>query len=334
LWTHQFIRGDLRKSEELGAQLVEVAGNERNDAHLVEAHSVLGDSLYWQGRFREALTNFDYVVANYRPVMGVLNVHGWDGLAFSLAYTGLCMWQLGQADKALPMISKAIERASAIENPVSVGLVQFIGCNLYWLQRDWTALEREATLVMRLSEEQGFPVFSETSRAYWHCASFRQQPTRSRLAEVAETARRLRVFENNINVPVWLVALTEGYSAIGDTEAGLATIADALTLIEVTSEREREAELYRLKGELLQKREQADAAEAEACIRQAIEIGRSQQAKMFELRATTSLARLLATQNRREEARTMLAEIYNWFSEGFDTADLKDAKVLLDELLG
>jgi class 3 adenylate cyclase/tetratricopeptide (TPR) repeat protein len=108
LWTRHFIRGDLRKSEELGAHLVEVARNERNDGHLVEAHSVLGDSLYWQGRFREALTNFDYVVANYRPAMGVLNVHGFDGLAISLAYTGLSKWQLGQADKALPMISKAI----------------------------------------------------------------------------------------------------------------------------------------------------------------------------------------------------------------------------------
>jgi predicted ATPase len=185
--------------------------------------------------------------------------------------------------------------------------------------------------MMRLCEEQGFPVFSETSRAYWHCASFRQ-PTRSRLAEVAETARRLRVFESNLNVPIWLVALAEGYSAIGDTEAGLATIADALTLIQVTSEREREAELYRLKGELLQKREKADAAEAEACIRQAIEIARSQQAKMFELRATTSLARLLLTQNRREEVRMLLAEVYNWFTEGFDTADLTNAKALLDEL--
>jgi class 3 adenylate cyclase/tetratricopeptide (TPR) repeat protein len=332
LWTRHFIRGDLRKSEELGSQLVEVAGNERNDAHLVEAHSVLGDSLYWQGRFREALTSFDYVVANYRPAMGVLNVHGWDGLALSLAYTGLSMWQLGQADKALPMISKAIERATAIENPTSLGLAHYIGCNLYWLQRDWIALEREAELMMSLSEEQGFPVFSEISRAYWHCASFRQQPTRSRLAEVAETARRLQVFESKVNVPFLLVALAEGYSAIGDTEVGLATIAGALALIEVTCEREREVELYRLKGELLQKREQADAAEAEACIRQAIEIARRQQARMFELRATASLARLLATQNRREEACTMLAEIYNWFTEGFDTVDLTNAKALLDEL--
>jgi predicted ATPase len=142
----------------------------------------------------------------------------------------------------------------------------------------------------------------------------------------------MRTVDAKTNLPIWLVALIEGYGAIGDTEAGLATIADAFTLIEVTFEREREAELYRLKGELLQKREQADAAEAEACIRQAIEIARSQQAKMFELRATTSLARLLATQNRREEARAMLAEIYIWFTQGFDTADLTSAKALLDEL--
>ena len=103
-------------------------------------------------------------------------------------------------------------------------------------------------------------------------------------------------------------------------------IADALALVEISSQREREAELLRLKGELLQKRDHPNLSEAEACFRHAIEVARSQEAKMFELRSTTSLARLLAGQRPRDEARTMLAEIYNWFAEGFDAPDLKEAK--------
>jgi predicted ATPase len=93
-------------------------------------------------------------------------------------------------------------------------------------------------------------------------------------------------------------------------------------------------ELYRLRGKLLLKKEDSNAGDAQRCFEQAMEIARKQSAKSFELRATTSLARLLASQGRRDEARTMLADIYNWFTEGFDTADLKDAKALLDELSG
>jgi predicted ATPase len=93
-----------------------------------------------------------------------------------------------------------------------------------------------------------------------------------------------------------------------------------------------EAETHRLKGELLLKQDDSNTAEAQRCFQRAIQIASRQSAKSFELRATTSLARLLAEQNRREEARTMLAEIYNWFTEGFDTADLKEAKSLLDQL--
>ncbi len=92
------------------------------------------------------------------------------------------------------------------------------------------------------------------------------------------------------------------------------------------------AELYRLEGELLLLQNASGATEAESCFREAIEIAQRQQAKSWELRATTSLARLLAKQGRSDEARAMLAEIYNWFTEGFDTADLKDANALLDEL--
>nr|NIO71038.1 tetratricopeptide repeat protein [Anaerolineae bacterium] len=122
----------------------------------------------------------------------------------------------------------------------------------------------------------------------------------------------------------------EAYGKAGQAEEGLSVLAEALALVEKTGERYYEAELRRLKGELLLM--QGDEAEAEASFDKAIEVARRQQAKSWELRATVSLCRLWRKQGRVDEARQMLAEIYGWFTEGFDTADLKEAKALLEEL--
>jgi adenylate cyclase len=134
--------------------------------------------------------------------------------------------------------------------------------------------------------------------------------------------------------PFWLALLGECYRDIGNIEEALIVLDDALSVSGKTEERWYEAELNRLKGELLLKQNSSSGKEADQCFRVAIEIARKQKTKSLELRATTSLARLLASQDRHDEARTMLADIYGWFTEGFDTADLKDAKALLDELAG
>ena len=131
--------------------------------------------------------------------------------------------------------------------------------------------------------------------------------------------------------------LAEAYGKVGQTEEGLSLMAEALALVDKTGERYPEAELYRLKGELtLQSTVPGPKSkveeEAEACFLKALEIARKQQAKSLELRAVMSLSRLWQQQGKREEARQMLAEIYGWFTEGFDTKDLREAKALLEEL--
>jgi predicted ATPase len=135
-------------------------------------------------------------------------------------------------------------------------------------------------------------------------------------------------------VNTWmLLLLAEGYGASERADVGLDTVAEALELSAQSGERWCEAELYRLKGELHLIKDADSWKEAEQCFRTAIAVALEQRAKSLELRAATSLTRLLAKQGkRRDEARAMLAEIYNWFTEGFDTADLRDAKALLDEL--
>ncbi len=130
----------------------------------------------------------------------------------------------------------------------------------------------------------------------------------------------------------FLALLAQAYGQEGQVEEGLRTVAEALACVERTEERFYEAELYRLKGELLLQQSPDNATEAAACFHKAIEIAQHQQAKSWELRAATSLARLWQQQGKQAEARELLALVHDWFTEGFDTADLKDAKALLEDL--
>jgi predicted ATPase len=135
-----------------------------------------------------------------------------------------------------------------------------------------------------------------------------------------------------LQYPHFLALLAEAYGKAGQAEEGLSVLAEALALVEETGERYYGAELYRLKGELLLMQGDEAESEAEASFHKAIEVARRQQAKSWELRATMSLCRLWQRQGKREEARQRLAEVYGWFTEGFDTPDLQEAKALLEEL--
>ena len=144
----------------------------------------------------------------------------------------------------------------------------------------------------------------------------------------AHEAAGLKLFR-----PYRLALLAEAYGQAGQCEAGLATLAEALTQVDATEERSWEAELYRLKGVLLLQRLPPDVSQAEACFQQALDVARRQQAKALELRAALSLARLWQGQGQRAAARQLLAPIYDWFTEGFDTVDLQEAQALLDALV-
>src|SRR5215831_1851131 len=129
--------------------------------------------------------------------------------------------------------------------------------------------------------------------------------------------------------PFWLAMLAEVYGEVGQTEAGLTVLAEALAVVDKTGERFWEAELYRLKGELLLS-QASHIGEVEACFRQALDIARHQEAKSLELRAAMSLSRLWHQQGKRQKAYDLLAPVYHWFSEGFDTADLQETKARLE----
>jgi predicted ATPase len=159
-----------------------------------------------------------------------------------------------------------------------------------------------------------------------------QRRNEEEVAQIQEGLAAIRATGAELNRPYFLCLLAEACTETGRLDDGLSALTEALAAADGHEERHHEAEIHRLKGELLLRQDDSNAAEAQSCYERAIAIARKQSAKSWELRAAMSLERLLRDTGRRDEARTMLAEIYGWFTEGFDTADLKDAKALLDEL--
>ena len=153
------------------------------------------------------------------------------------------------------------------------------------------------------------------------------------IAQITQGLMTYRTAGSELARPYFLTLLAEAHKIQGEAAAGLTVLTEALALVDTTGERWYEPELYRLKGELLLQQHVDHQAEAESCFHHALEIARHQQAKSFELRTATSLARLWQQQGKRQEASDLLAPVYGWFTEGFDTPDLQDAKMLLEELV-
>jgi predicted ATPase len=152
------------------------------------------------------------------------------------------------------------------------------------------------------------------------------------MAQITQGLVTYRATGAEICRPYYLALLADAYGLMGQQDAGLELLKEALTLANTTGERWYDPELYRLQGALLLQQNSDNQADVETCFHQAIVVAQNQQAKSWELRAATSLARLWYQQGKRQEAHDLLAPVYNWFTEGFDTADLKDARALLDEL--
>ena len=216
------------------------------------------------------------------------------------------------------------------------------------LRREVPVAGERAEAAVTLSIEQGFPVWSAFGTILRGWALAEQGQGEEGIAQIRQGLADYRATGTGAFWPYWLALLAEQCGKTGQTEAGLSVLAEAMALASKNSQRHCEAELYRLKGELTLQKVQVSGSkcqindlqsafhnlqsEAEKCFWKAIEIARRQQAKSWELRAVISLSRLWQHQGKKEEARQLLAEIYGWFTEGFDTADLQEAKALLEEL--
>jgi predicted ATPase len=216
-------------------------------------------------------------------------------------------------------------------------MVLILAAWLHAHRQEWPEAQAEAEVLLALAEEQGFALRVTEGTLLRGGALVGQGKVEEGIVQIRQGLTAYQAMGAGVAVTYFLALLAAAYGKVGQAKEGLALIAEALAVVEKTGGRHWEAELYRIKGELrlqskvLGPKSKAEE-EAEECFHKAIEIARKQQAKSWELRASTSLARLWQQQGKASEAHQMLSEIYHWFTEGFDTKDLQEAKALIEEL--
>ena len=282
------------------------------------------------GNFREAIRHFELGREISLPLESDVRGGRVAGVGF-LVNPAAILLLLGHPGEAAKMADEGLRRARESNHMFSLNYALVISAQLCRLGREPDAARKWSEQAIALSEEYGFPWWLQFGRRVHGWALTELGQVETGMAELASAigASELHGFENQQTERAQLAYCYAQISRIGEA---LSLLDDVLAQIERTGEKMHQAEILRLKGEVLLMHDTKSAAESEACFRAALDVARTQEAKWWELRTSVSLARLLAKNDRRDEARAMLAQIYNWFTEGFDTADLKDAKALLDQL--
>jgi predicted ATPase len=334
LWRFYLAQAEHQTARELAEQCLSLAHRLHDPACLLQAHFALGGSFVFLGAPAPAHAHLEQAIALYdRQAHGVLAFHaGVDLGVWCLSYGAWALWWLGYPDQGLRRAAEALTLAHALSHPHSLAAVLCYGALLHCFRREERALREQADSAIALASEQGFPHWCALGSAVRGWALAAQGQAEEGMTQLQQGLAAYRAVGAQLGLSWLLPLLAEAYGKAGQVEAGLQTLAEAWALVAQTQERSYEAELYRLQGALLLARSAAHHAEAETCFHQALEIARRQEAKSLELRAAMSLARLWQQQGKQAEAHELLAPVYSWFTEGFDTADLQDAKALLAEL--
>jgi class 3 adenylate cyclase/predicted ATPase len=333
LWIVNILRGHIPRAYELAEQLLRRAQSAHDPGLLLLAESTLGQTWFSMGEFLRAREHLEMAISLYDPERPLAFRHGGvDAGVIGLSYVAWTLWQLGYPDQALKRSNEALALAQALSHPFSLAFAAVFAGLLRQHRREASATQKHAEGLIALSAEHGFTYWSAYATGLRGWAMAELGHNEEGIAQMQEGLAASRATGAGLNQPYFLTLLAEACGEQGRLDDGLSALTEALVAANEHEDRRYGAETHRLRGELLLRQKPSNTPEAQLCFERAIEIARTQSAKSLELRATTSLARLLATQDRRDEARAMLADIYNWFTEGFDTADLKDAKALLDEL--
>jgi len=242
------------------------------------------------------------------------------------------LWLLGYPAQAVERSQAALTLADQLSHPFSQAYALTWTAFLQQLRRNRHAVEERVEEAKRLSTEQGFPFLAEAGAFLQGWARAEQGQRDAGMAQMSQALVGPRAAGVDQGLPYWLALLAEVYGKSAQTEEGLALLSEALSVADKAGGRYWTAELYRLKGVLLLHQHFPDATQAETWLSQALAMARRQQVKSWELRATLSLSRLWQQQGKQDEARKLLTEVYGWFTEGFDTADLQEARALLDVL--
>ncbi|MGD9031130.1 MAG: adenylate/guanylate cyclase domain-containing protein [Desulfobacteraceae bacterium] len=334
LWRFYMVRAQLQTTRELAEQLFTLAQRAQDPGLLLEAHRIMGLTMYWLGEMAPARAHLEQGIALYDPQQHRSHafMYGQDPGVACRCLAAWPIWVLGYPDQALQSIHEALTLAQDVNHPFSLVYAQMLSATVHQFRREAQAVQERAEEMIGLSTEQGFAFWLAYGTMLGGWALTAQGKGADGVAQIHQALAAYRATGSEVDRPYFLALLAEAYGVVGQPEEGLTVLAEALAIVENTGERSWETELHRCKGALLLIQQGQNVGEAEECFRKAIDTARRQQAKSLELRAAMSLSRLWQQQGKQEEAHQLLEEIYNWFTEGFDTADLKEAKVLLEEL--
>jgi predicted ATPase len=251
-----------------------------------------------------------------------------------LAVEANTLWCLGYPAQAVQRCQEALVLAQALAHPPSLVAAQYYAAYLHYRRREAPAVQMQADPLLTLATAQGFPLFVGYGTCWrgWACAMLGQGE--AGLAQLYQGLAAVLATGQIQARPLLLLLLAEAAGHVGQVAEGQRLLAEALAAFETSGRGDLLAEAQRLQGEFLLRQATPDVVQAEICFHQAFDVARRQQAKSWELRTAMSLARLWQHQGKPAEAHALLAPIYAWFSEGFDTADLQEAKALLEELAG
>ncbi len=337
LWTCYIVQAKQQLAREVGEQLLRSSQHVQDSTFLLEAHLALAGSLHDLGEFTPARHHWDHSLACYdrQQHRSHITHFGMDLGVFSRAMMSHTLWHLGYPDQALTRSHEALALAEEHAHPFSQAIALAYAIMLHQFRHEQHTVDEHTETALALCTEHGFAYYWAWGTIIQGWSFVVQGQSEAGIEQMRHGLAALRSTEAKRALPYYLALLAEGYGAVGQTDEGLCVLAEAFAEVATTAERRWEAELYRLQGELLL-RAQGSRRKAErtpeACFRQALAVARQQQAKALELRAAVSLSRLWQQQGKRHAARQLLAEIYGWFSEGFDTRDLQEAKALLEQL--
>jgi predicted ATPase len=334
LWRIYAWGGQMERVAQIADELMQLAQNSGESSLLLEAHRAVGFNQLYRGHLTDARQNFEQAIALYDPDLHAAHGHtyGTNTKAYCMMFDGLASLIMGYPDIAVTAHREALTYTRTLREPWTLGFALHSSALFNNLLGNAQQSHRLAKELISHSSEGGpehLPAMGEIHLGYASVVMGDKAEGSERICRGLESFRATGAAVGSSYFLGWY---GWSLSEAGRPEEGISILDEALEVPSKTGERIYEAELHRFKGEVLLNFETPDQKGAETSFHKALEIARSQSAKLWELRAAASLAHLWQSHGKITDARDLLAPIYGWFTEGFDTADLKEAKALLDEL--
>jgi class 3 adenylate cyclase/predicted ATPase len=334
VFSANFVGGEPRAALERAKEFLSIAQSQTESGPLLLGHRMVSTALFTIGDYSAMFSHAERAVALYVPEehRALAFRFGQDIGVSAFCYYTLALWHLGYPDRASNAARETLRHARQSVHVHTLAYALFhIGITAA-TERRVDEVEECANELVALAKEHRFEQWSGYCLIMQGWAMARREQGTTSVERIREGLAATRETGARTLETIFLGLLAEALALTGEIDEGLVVLAEALAMAEASDARGNDAELHRLRGDLLRRLPSPDSTEVEACFRRGLAVARDQGTRGFELRAAVSLARLLSDQERRDEARDLLAPVYGWFTEGFDTADLKEAKVLLEKL--